>query len=111
MPAEYGFVGDSREETLRTEKVQRTELESVTIPLSVGGSVTLQILEDVEEYVGSIAPNNHFNVSDRGGYFRVRVYRKKKVCTVGDCATTAEQKFDGNWLCPQHLDSYTARNF
>lgn len=103
------MISDEKEETLRTERVPKARLSNVSIPLSCGGEIRLSVLEDVEEYVGEIQRRNDFRVTESGDYYRITVYRTKRVCEKSGCHSTADSKFDGNWLCESHLSSYTAQ--
>lgn len=110
MTAEY-VATDQKKETIRTERIKKTELAEVAVPLSAGGEITLKVLEDVEEYVGKISPQNNFSVKERTNGFVIAVYRTKQICDVNGCHSTATTKFDGAWRCESHLNSYTARHF
>ena len=111
MSVEKSAVQNTRRETIRSERVHESALDTVWKSLSIGGDVIIPILEDVEEYVGEISGKNKFLVKRRSSHFHIYVYREKHVCTVDECRNTAKQKFSGNWLCQNHLKSYTARHF
>jgi hypothetical protein len=110
MSVETASYINTREETVRTERVSKTTLSSVSLSLAIGGEAVFEeVLEDVEEYVGPIDKNNEYKVTEHASYYLIKVYREQNVCEVGDCHTTASHKFDGTWLCDNHVDSYTAR--
>lgn len=96
--------------TVRTDRVYKSNADSITIDLGIGGSISLSYLEDVEEHVGEIESGNEVTITERDNRYGIKITRKRHVCDVGGCSTTAESKFDGTWLCESHLNSYTARN-
>lgn len=99
----------------RREKVRSKTLfksaayEEVLFNLDVGVTVSFECVHDVEKFVGEIDRNNNFCINDRGNKIKITVYRTKNICSVDECGSTANQKFDGNWLCDSHLNSYTER--
>lgn len=112
MSVEAPVYSNEREETIRSERISKSELSPVSLSLGVGGEVRINdVIEDIEKYVGPISRGNEWRITESQYHYSITVYRTKKVCTVDDCASTASQKFDGNWLCDNHLDSYTARHF
>lgn len=108
--SESGFlVTNSREEVIRTEKVQKPAQKEKTVSLSCGGQARLSVLTDVEEFVGEVGRKNDYRISEYPTYYTITVYRTKEVCEKSACTATAESKFDGTWLCDTHMSTYTAQ--
>jgi hypothetical protein len=94
---------------IRSTDVPKSNLSEFSESIDIGGEVRLSYLLDVENYVGAIENQNDFRVKERNDRFQITVYRNRPTCEKGTCHATADSKFDGVWLCEEHLSSYAAQ--
>lgn len=107
--AEHGMLF-STDEVIEKVKVRKSNADTIRLPLSVGGEVRALVFRDAEEHVRPPERGEYIEVTEGEHVFFVKLCRKTQMCGVDDCVNTATQKFDGNWLCESHLNSYTSRH-
>jgi len=92
-------------------RVMKSNADFLSVPLMIGGEVKTSFIEDVREHIGPIENGHGYTVKERRSYFVIEIYHDQPLCSVTDCPSVGNHKFDGNWLCDKHLNSYTEKHF